>query len=364
MTRLKAVVCAVLLCLGALVSPLSAQNTSVVVPDVTGLSAPRAAAELNRVGLALGAQMPQPWTEASGLPQGAIAGQSIAPGESVPAGTAVDVTVLATPNVSLVYDENDFTIFNRTGGDMRLDNLTFQSVEGNAAAFYAGRWAGGLRAGYCVQVWSVQRSVPKDVPGCGGIQNWFTNVNNTSEHFWTALNGVTRFAVFQDGIQRGTCDAAPAGAQPMTCEVYLPAGQAGAVTEYLYFAYTPSRLVVRNASPDRWMPLRDAVILNNHWNLTQPGAPIPLGDPTLYGLMNPAATLAQLAPGQCVLFTDSSQPEALNLPEPCDVIAMLNIDPNLIFWAAPFTINSVTDGQQRQCAPATLDRLTVCIMPR
>lgn len=364
--RLRTTLIALLLCLVMALPSLaaSAQETLVTVPDLTGLTVPRAAAELNRVGLMLGAQLNQAWTEGSPIPQNAIAAQSVAPGQAVPISSAVDVTVLASPNVSLVYDENDFTIVNRTGGDLRLDNLAFQSVEGNPAAFYASRWAGGLRAGYCVQVWSVQRSVSKDIPGCAGIDNWFTNVNNRSEHFWTGLNGITRFAVVQDGIQRGVCEAAPAGAQPITCDVYIPAGASSSVTEYLYFAYTPTRLVVLNRSEDRWMPLRDAVILNNHWNLAQPGAPIPLGDQSLYGLMNPAATLSQLAPGQCLLFTDSSQPEALNLPEPCDVIAMLNVDPNLIFWAAPFTINSVTDGQQRSCAAATLDRLTVCVMPR
>lgn len=340
------------------------QETTVLVPDLRGLSTPRAAAALNRAGLALGAQQNEQWTETSQLPQNTISAQSIPAGQSVPAGSAVDVTVLRSPNVTFVYDENDFTIINQTGSDMRLDNLLFQTIEGTAAALNAGRWAGGLRSNYCVQVWSIRRGAPKDVEGCENIQNWFTNASNTGEHFWTGLNGVARFAVLQDGVQRGVCEAAPGGSEPRRCQVYVPAASADDTTKHVYFAYTTSRLIIRNNSEDRWMPLRSTTVLNNNPNLTQLGLGVPVGDTTLYLPTNSAANVEQLAPGQCVLFTNSTGLESDDLPEACDVIARLDVGTNLIFWAAEFNVISTIDGQRRNCPAATEGRLTLCLVTR
>lgn len=339
--------------------PAAAQE----VPDLTGLSVPRAAAELNRAGLVLGTRSYDAWTETSPVPQNTIRDQSIPAGQTAAPGSAVDVVVLQSPNITLVYDENDFTLVNHTGSDIRLDNLSFHALEGHAA-LAASRWAGSLRANSCVQVWSIQRSTPKDVEGCDSIQNWFSNVNNRVLHFWTALNGVSQFIVAQDGMPRAACEAAAAGAEPRQCQVYIAASQSDEVTPYLYFAYTPSRLVVLNRSEDRWMPLHNAVILNNNPNLSQPGMGISIGDPSLYQVVNSAADFSQLAPGQCLLFTNGSGLEALDLPQECDVVGQLDIDPNLIFWSNPFTVNSITDGQQRLCDAAQPDRLTICVMPR
>jgi hypothetical protein len=341
-----------------------AQDTSVSVPDLHGLSIARAAVELNRAGLVLGSQINEQWVEASQLPQNSISSQSIPAGQTVPTGSAVDVTVLRSPNVTFAYDENDFTIINQTGGDLRLDNLTFQATEGSTAALNAGRWAGGLRSNYCVQVWSIRRGAPKDVEGCEQIQNWFTNASNPGEHFWTGLNGVIRFSVFQDGVQRGVCDAAPGGSELRRCQVYVPAANADDTTKHIYLAYTTSRLIIRNNSEDRWMPLRSTTVLNNNPNLTQLGLGVPIGDPTLYLPMNPAATVEQLAPGQCVLFTNSTSLEADNLPEACDVIARLDVGTNLVFWAAEFNVVSTLDGQRRNCPAATDGRLTLCLVTR
>jgi hypothetical protein len=345
------------------IAPVAGQENTVPVPNLAGLSVPRAAAELNRVGLVLGTRQYEAWTAASAVPQSTIRDQSLPAGQAVAPGAAVNVTVLQSPNLTLVYDENDFTVINQTGSDIRLDNLSFHAIEGHAA-LAASQWAGGLRTNYCVQIWSIQRSTPKDVAGCEGMQNWFSNVNNRVMHFWTALNGVSRFVVAQDGVVRGECEAAAAGAEPRQCQVYISAAQSDELTPYLYFAYTPSRLIILNRSEDRWMMVRDAVILNNNPNLSQPGMGIRLGDPSLYQVINPVANLTQLAPGQCLLFTNGAGLESLNLPQACDVVGQLNIDPNLIFWGSPFTVNSITDGQQRSCDGAIADRLTICVMPR
>jgi hypothetical protein len=210
----------------------------------------------------------------------------------------------------------------------------------------------------------VLRSAPKDVEGCARINNWLTSVNNTAEHFWTGLNGVVSFSVVYGGMQHATCPAAPAGSQPMRCDVYLPVGAAVEVTPYIYFAYTPDRLVVFNRSPDKWMPLDSTPVINLNPNVTVPEPRVNLADPTVVTQTNPVANLALLAPYQCLLFTNNTGLEAANLPEPCDIVGQGNLDPNLIFWSSSFDIISVTDGQRRTCAGATAGRLTICVMPR
>ncbi len=340
------------------------QAETVAVPDLTGLTAPVAAAQLNAVGLRLGTQAALPWSESSGLSAGSISGQDVPVGQAVAPGTAVNVQVLLSPNVTLIYDENDLTILNRTGQDLPFPGLMFEVLEGAAsAAFQATRWAGGLQNGRCAQVWSIVRYDAKAVEGCDGIANWLTT-NNPGEHFWTQLNGVNRFRVLQNGVERGSCAAAPAGTAPITCSFYVPAAGSSDATDYIYLAYTPGRLVIINQSAERWMPLNGTQVLNNNPNLSSPGQGVPIGDPALYVPVNSVADVTRLAPGQCLLFTDSTGLENDNLPQPCTVIGRLDIGPELIFWVADFTIVSVTDGLQRTCLVAVADRLTICVMPR
>lgn len=356
-----------LLCLALLLTTQVAflQEAAITVPNLVGMNVPQAAATLNRSGLAMGGQINAGWTAESGLLQNTIGAQSYPADQPVPPGTPIDVTVLRSPNVALIYDENDLTILNNTNATLDFNGLLFGVAEGAApAAFAATRWTGALPAGGCAQLWSVLRSAPKDVEGCARINNWLTSVNNTAEHFWTALNGVVTFSVVYNGFQNATCPAAPAGAQPMRCDVYLPVGAAVEVTPYVYFAYTPERLIVFNRSPDKWMPLDATPVINLNPNVTVPEPQINLSDPTVVSRINPVANLALLAPNQCLLFTNNTALELPNLPEQCDIIGQGNLDPNLIFWSASFDIVSVTDGRRRTCAAATAGRLTICVMPR
>ncbi|MCC6611942.1 MAG: PASTA domain-containing protein [Anaerolineae bacterium] len=341
------------------------QDATVAVPSIVGMNVPQTAAVLNRVGLALGAQNNIGWTAESGLPQNTVGSQAPIPGQPVAPGTPVDVTVLRSPNVALMYDDNDITLINNTGAPLDLNGLTFNMVEGAApASFAATRWMGALQAGGCAQLWSVLRSSPKDVEGCARINRWLTNVNNTSEHFWTGLNGVVSFNIVYNGLQYATCPAAPAGALPMRCETYLPSGSPAEVTPYLYFAYTPDRLIILNQSTDRWMPLDATPVINLNPNLAVPEAQINLTDPNLVTRINPVADVSLLAPNQCLLFTNNVSPEQPNLPQACDLVGQANIDPGQIFWSASFDIVSAADGQRRTCAPATPGRLTICILSR
>ncbi len=328
---------------------------AVQVPDLTGMNVPQAAAVLNRVGLALGHETGEAWTAESGLEQNRIKAQAVAAGQTAANGSAIDVTVLRSPNVVLIYDDNDLTLVNKTGGDLDLTSIIFSTLDGNPAQFAASRWAGSVKNGDCTQIWSVGRNGPKGLDECSTVQNWLVTTNG-AEHFWTGAGSSTRFAATQNGIQRGQC----AVANPGRCEFYIPGGASADVTNYVYFAYGVHNAAIINQSSDRWMTLSDFIVYNNF--TPQKGLAIPLGDMTLYKVRNPVARAGQLAPGQCVLFTDGS-PDGNTPPQPCDVVARLDISPTLVFWGATFDMHG-SSSQRHTCPAATADKLTLCVMPR
>ncbi|HEX2623569.1 MAG TPA: PASTA domain-containing protein, partial [Phototrophicaceae bacterium] len=218
-----------------------AQTSEVVVPDLTGLNVPQAAAALNRVGLALGTESAGLWTSNSGIPENTIGSQSVTPGGSAAPGTSVDVILLRSPNITLIYDDNDLTMMNRDNRRVDFTSLVFNTLESaTSASFNASRWSGRLRGGYCTQLWSVGRGNAKDVDGCKGIDNWLTT-NNPAEHFWTASNGVKNFSVVQDGVERAICEAA--SSEPKTCDFYLETAGQSDSAEFVYFAYSADRLI-------------------------------------------------------------------------------------------------------------------------
>lgn len=340
-----------------LASAVYAQES--LVPDLTGLNVPAAAAALNRAGLRLGTETGEGWSAESGLLQNTIRAQSAAPGSSLPPGSAVDVIVLRSPNAALIYDDNDLSLLNRTGAELDLTGITFANAA-NTAVFSASRWAPSLRDTQCVQVWSVGRNGPKGLEDCSTIQNWLVTTN-AGEHFWTGAGGQTSFNVYQNGVLRATC----AVASPGRCDFFLTNNSAGGdTTPYVYYAYTPEVFAVINRSTDKWMVLRGLNLVNNNPALSNPGALLPIGDPALYKrIENPVATVEQLAPGQCIIYTGDPQ-SAGTPPEPCDVIARFDMDPRLLFWNAAFETESATRRARLTCAAATPGRLTLCVMPR
>ncbi len=347
----------IVICLSA---PLITRGQEFVsVPDVTGMTVPVAAATLNQVELGIGREIGEPWTDAADFPQNTIANQSVAAGTLVEPGTLVDLTVLRSPNTLLIYDDNDLTLVNQTGSQVDLTGITFQAADGNAATFGGGRWGGTLRENRCAQIWSVNRNGPKGLDECSFIEHWLTTTNG-GEHFWTGAGGTTQFRVIQNGVERGTCPVA----NPGRCDFYLPANSAAAgdTTAYVYFAYLPDRLAIINNSADKWMPLTGLEITNN-FAPTQ-GATLSVASPSLFGSnRNPVANPERLAPGQCILFTNSSV-EVMEPPQDCDVVARLDVGASVIFWGADFPVDSTTDEQPHTCPLATPDRMTLCIMPR
>lgn len=350
-----------LVCL-MLVMPISAQET-VIVPNLIGLNVPQAAAELNRVGLRLGTQSVTGWNENAGVSPNTISNQSLIAGSSIASGTAVDVTVLRSPNVAFLYDDNDFTVINLTADTIPIDRLVFTAVEGTSASFVASQWAGTLGTAECGQIWSVSRNGPKDVEGCESTY-WLTT-NNVQEHFWTAVNGVTRFSIIDNGVERTVCDAAPTGSQdqPLRCEAYIAGSVASnEVTPYIYFAYTTQAFALINRSPDKWMITSQTTILNYNPAIAIPGAAVLIGDPTLFGNPTTVADITQLAAAQCLFLTSDNANAAP--PEPCDMIARLDLRSDVAFWLADFQIDSFADDEMHHCPAALPDKITVCVLPR
>lgn len=343
------------LCLCALgFGAVSAQD-SVTVPDLKGMNVPQAAAALNKAGLSLGAENNEGWTEAAGLPQNTVGGQSVAAGQTAPRGTKVDITVLRSPNALLIYDDNNLTLVNQGTADLPLGDIVFQALDGGKARYAAASWGGALGVNKCGQVWSIRRGSAKKMPECKSI-SWKTT-NKKEEHFWTGEDGATQFAVLQGGVQRAACPVSKDG----RCSFYLAgAGAASDATPFVYFAYTPDALAIINPSADQWMVMKDFVLLNNH-NAAK--APVPVGDASLFGKnFNGIGDVGRLAPNQCLLFTSGNS--ATTPPKSCDVVAHLAVDPNVTFWGAPFEMTSASDNQPHTCPAATPGHLTICVMPR
>ncbi|MBZ0293235.1 MAG: PASTA domain-containing protein [Anaerolineae bacterium] len=348
----------IIMCVLILVVQAVQGQETVTVPDVRGLTVPAAAAALNRVGIGIGREIIQPWNTESELAQNTISTQSIAPDTQVEAGTVIDLTILRSPNTLLLYDDNDLTLVNQTNGVIDLTGITFQASDGNQAAFDASAWGNRLRRGRCAQIWSVHRGGPKALDECRAIEHWHTTTNS-DEHFWTAEDGTSQFALTQNGIERGVCLVA----NPGRCELYLTTlGENSEVTtDHIYIAYTQDRLAILNNTDDRWMPLNGLELRNN---AVEPrGAVIAPADSSIYAELNPVADLQRLAPGQCILFTDSSA-DTQTSPIPCEVIAHLQVGSSVRFWAADFPVVSATDSLDHTCPAATSEGITLCIMPR
>jgi hypothetical protein len=356
--------CLLLGLIAMLIVPVFAQD-NVVVPDVRRMPLPQAASILNIVGLNLGEDTTADAVE--GQNPNTIVSQSVEPGSSVARGSVIDVGVMRSPNVRLVYDDNDITFVNLTQAPMNVNGITFSSSDGTPASYNANQITGGLGGAECLQLWSINRGAAKDVAGCSATQ-WRTT-NNTALHFWTQLNGVNRFVVTENGVQRAECPAAGAGTQdsPLTCEFFIAGGSTGAddVTPYIYLAYTTDAIAFINNTLNKWMVTDQTTLLNNNPALSAPGAPLIFGDVNLLreefrvGL----GSITQLAPGQCIMYTLEGATVTAP-PEHCNVVAQRALAPNIAFWVAPFGVRSVTDGRERTCPAALPNRMTLCIVPR
>lgn len=350
--------------LGLIHITILAQENTVTVPDLTGLNIPQAAAALNEIGLGLGAEEAVDLSLGNGMAAGLISSQALAPGTSAAVGSIVDVSVLRSDNMRLVYDDNDMTLINTTNNVADITGLRFIAVEGTSpASFAATRWGSNVREQRCLQLWSITVRDSKPVSGCQDIQ-WLTT-NATGEHFWTQTNGVQQFAVVENGAERARCDAAPTNSQdnPSNCTFYLEgAGSADDITAFIRFEYTPNAITITNPSVDRWMPTDRTSIFNFNPNLDNTGVSLIMGDVELFQNPEIVADITQLAPGQCLLLTADNEGGAP--PQACNVIAQRNLSSTVAFWLADFEIESANDAQRHTCPAASVEHLTICIVPQ
>lgn len=339
-----------------------AQDT-VTVPDITGLTVPEAAAILNNAGLRSGTEEAVSVANANGVEIGRISNQSIAPNTETDSGSTVDIGVVRSPNVTLIYDDNDFTLMNTTNNVADVTGLRFVAIEGdNPASFAATRWGSNVREMWCLQVWSINARNSKFVSGCDDIQ-WLST-NATGEHFWTAANGVTTFSVVENGIERVQCSSAPVGSQdnPSRCSFYLDgAGSADDITQFTYFMYTPEAILIYNPTPDLWMPTDRTTIFNLNPAMGDAGAGFVMGDPLLFGSPEIVADINQIAPGQCIMLATVDNPA---IPQDCNIIAQATVASATAFWLADFELDSATDQPAHTCPAAIPTQPTVCIIPQ
>lgn len=333
-----------------------AQDTS--VPDLTGLSAPQAAAQLNAVGLALGTQSGDIWTAALGIPANTIGTQSPAAGSVLATGSAVDVTVFSEPNAFFIYDENDVTFVNQTGTTVNMREITFQSGDG-ARMLAATEWGIAFaQPSDCFQLWSIPVREAKFWEDCNQPTYW-RSTRNTDVHFWTQVAGVTDFVLLQNGIERVRCDAAPAGSDPLRCDFFIATAQTTDLAPFLYMAYTVESFVVLNNTDDQWMRTDQTPF---YIDPNDDEATFTVGDISRYVNPDPVANLRQLAPGQCIQLTAGNTSAAS--PEDCTVIARADLDVSAAFWQRGFQLDNELVGERVTCPPATPGRTTLCIMPR
>lgn len=346
----------IMLCVLTVMSvPLAAQEATPeppppTVPDVVGLSVPEAAALLNAAGLNLGEEVIQITNDDTAVERG-ITEQSVAAGTTAERGSAVNVTVLRSNNIVLIYDDNDITMVNQSPAGLDLTRVAFTAAE---IRFNANRWGNtALDAADCTQLWSVGRGTPKSINECGAIQRWLTT-NNADEHFWTAANTDGTFSVVQSGIVRENCPTATVAGQVLECAFFMATGDTNEVTEFVYLVYTPTQLLIRNIADDLWMPIAGITLEGADDDVATSlvaerfDAPIEIGDAD------------RLAPGQCLYYTTPDATDSAP-PEDCTVIGQATL-PDA--WVAGFDLMGMTRTDPSTCPPAIAGRLTVCIAPR
>lgn len=357
----KLLFCCLILSLMLWLPTLAAQDATTQVPDLTGLNVPQAAARLNEAGLRLGAEQVVLWTTGANGAPNTISTQSVAAGSAVAPGSAVDISVLRSPNMEMIYDDNDLTLVNKSGDLADVTGMRLASTAGGSASLVViDRLPDNLKASQCFQFWTEWRNAPKGMTECRFIQSWVRGLN-ASEHFWTQTAGVQQFTVLENGVERITCPGAPVGSQdnPLRCEFFYGGTGAADITQYIYFAYTLDTLTVINQSPDKWMPTDRTTIFNPN----VPDTSLFVGDPTLFQNPDVVGDITQLAPGQCLLLS-VNRPDGTTPVQPCQVVAYHDVNPIFAFWTAAFEIESATDGQRHGCPAATAERPVICILPQ
>lgn len=335
--------------------------TPPTVPDLSGLSVPQAAAQLNQIGLLLGEQSEQTTPDNAEQLPNTVIGQSLEAGTTASEGDTVNIVVFREHNTTILFDDNDITLINSgDAGNIWPHTLEFIAVDGETA-LPGTIWEfseGYLLPGRCVQFWTVSRTSGEVRPPCQSLLR-FEVENDRQYQVWTGTDGATQFAIVQDGIQRGTCETY-SGFGLDQCELYVSPGRIPQDSiEYIYLQYTEDYLLVVNRSSDRWVP---TTRLQTNTGFT-------LGDRENFSnISETIGNVELLAPGQCLLFTRSGATVDATLLS-CNIIAQATLDADAVFWSRPFQfIRHQPTGEDpitpRDCPAVLPDETMVCILPR
>ena len=358
------IACVIILTTSSLVAQEEATEEPATIPNIVGLNVPFATSMLNQLGITIGEQTLIEWNTSLGVEPNRITQQSISAGTPVTAGLQMDIVIAHPFNMEIIFDDNDLTLLNQTGGAVDLAGLVFTAIDARIPATFSGvEWTSevdSLSPERCVQIWSIGGiGQAKSVEGCqaSGSIPWLSRINDDA-HFWIDDNGATGFSLIQDGIYRGDCAIIPNTTNVQQCEIYTaPIGVDGVaedVTAYVYFRYNDEQLWVINRSDDRWMPSSQVDIVDA----------INLGDSNLFAEDAIIGNVSLLAPHQCVLYTNIGATEPVTTPDSCDLIAIASLDPDDVFWLAGFEITSRIRGENLACVTPQSEGDTLCLLPR
>jgi len=344
-----------------LVSMSEAQSTSSIVPDLVGLNVPQAGAALHREGLRLGLQTLDLGTPVELDQLGTITVQSVAAGEMLAPGQAVDITIVRVPNIRFIYDDNDLTLINQTRRVIPLVPLSLVGQSLASPVLAGERWdISFIPIGGCVQIWSIGRAAPKAIDGCEEISAWFST-SDPNSYVWTQVAEVESFTITYSDVSLSACPAAPAASQdaPTVCDAYLPSYPSLEQARFLYLVYTYGAFSARNPTLDAWMPLSAPIITHADGTLMSLSDPLTYTDIKSVAMPLDGQVLTPLAPNECIVFRALDDAGAL-APEPCGlIVADATLDN--AFWRSDFTVTDST-GVSRTCAAAVDGELTVCVM--
>lgn len=341
------------LCCLCLCLPILAQDNDVPVPDLTGLTAPEAEAQLNALGLRLDPLIA--FTDEGRGEIDRIIEQSVAADDTADSGDIITVTILREYNVELIWDNSDFledtpSIRSVDGDDVfTLHNLSDETLNLNGIQignFEARNWGDTLRPEQCVQIWSFNEENALQIPECDVVQGGSGVLSrpNAADQFWI---GDGFFDVTQNGVHRGRCEHADG-----RCRVWVSLTEdAEDTAPYIYMLYDAQQLMIVNNSQSQWMDV-SRVELANLTSLT---------DESLWDTII-IPDLERLAPNQCLWFTEDVTLTAL---VECDVIATQETSTPAIFWDESFivTFAEAADDETNQC-PAASDTETICLLER
>lgn len=142
--------------------------------------------------------------------------------------TAADTRPLEDAPIHLIYTDEDFVLYNRTGQFQDVSGLTFARTTsaGRELRFVSGDWdnnfvdVAALRGGACVQVGRTT-AISSDPPDFCSRLGWLAP--NSGSWFWTDTSAESLFTVTRDGVQLAECPVAVESDDhaALTCGLYL-----------------------------------------------------------------------------------------------------------------------------------------------